>query len=89
MKLNGPGLSTFDLLYAFYYNGLKKSTNKANQSKFWDIFGKAEEYIGKFVTWDIYNPLAEKVNMKDSLLFSILLGRLSIEFGGISANEDF
>ena len=70
----------------FYNNGLKKSDNNPNTA-IWNMFKKFKEYINKYYYWDINNPLAEKLNMKDSSIFSMLLGGISLGIGGISENE--
>ena len=86
LKLNTLRISTVDVIYMLYNNGLKKSTNNA-RTPIWQMFERIQGYINKYYYWDINNPLAEKLNMKDSSIFSMLLGGISLGIGGISENE--
>ena len=91
LKINGPGLGLLDLAYIFYNNGLDRNSPNKARSKFWDdMFKKADEKVlTPYLVWDVFNPFAEKLKMKDKSLFYILIQKLSIEFGGISENKSY
>lgn len=91
IKINGPGLGMLDLAYIFYNNGLDRNSSNKARSRFWDdMFKKADEKaLTPYVVWDVFNPFADKLKMKDKSLFYILIQKLSIEFGGISENKSY
>ena len=84
LRINTIRIATIDLLYMFYNNGLKKSENNPTTNIWSGIFKKVDDIaLTKYFYWDINNPLAEKVGMKDNTLFSMLFGGMSIGLGGI------